>query len=69
MNIIYSSVATGVARNLSWHSAGFVKFFLGVELRRQRRRWPMEVVCGDGVSSLLEEGLVFDLKMVNFGVF
>ena len=30
----------GVARNLSWgHSAGFVKFFLGAELRRQMRRW------------------------------
>ena len=44
-----------VARNLSWgHSAGFVKFCLGVQLRRQRRR------CGGvrgGVSpSPLEEG-------------
>jgi len=38
----------GVARNLSWgHSAGFVKFFVEVDLRRERCRcgWGDETGC------------------------
>jgi len=67
----------GVARNLSWgHSAGFVHFFLG-------SIWGAQGADGDGggcgevvsprggvlSAPSPENVLVFDLKMVNFGVF